>query len=283
MSHLWNVIDEEVGTYELISPLASPNYINVPTFTYEDYLQVLTHTGMSHSRPMISIIMDGCSVVRRLGLKYIWIDMCCLNRRDRTELSQSYQAMFSYHQNATISLVHLYDVLRLDRDETVWDVSAGMEIEISLSGWLKNGWKLQELVAPREALFFDRRWRFLGSRSTLKKILHNETSIREELLDGVMSPKDVSVRERLTWIHDRQTPRTVDLVYSLMELLDCRQEVNLDEPAEEVFRRFETELRRNHQELPSTFFAWSNRQSRPLALKLAQKSGGRRSRVQRYL
>lgn len=39
------------------------------------------------------------------------------------------------------------------------------------SSWFDRGWTLQELIAPREVIFFQSNWSLIGTRTSLSKIL----------------------------------------------------------------------------------------------------------------
>ena len=44
------------------------------------------------------------------GLQYFWIDTCCINKRNNTELSKAINSMFRWYQKATRCYVYLTDV-----------------------------------------------------------------------------------------------------------------------------------------------------------------------------
>src|ERR1700749_2133638 len=44
------------------------------------------------------------------GLQYFWIDTCCINRSDYTELSEAINSMFRWYGNAVTCYVYLNDV-----------------------------------------------------------------------------------------------------------------------------------------------------------------------------
>ena len=47
---------------------------------------------------------------RRDGLYYFWVDTCCINKANYTELSHSINSMFRWYRNATRCYVYLSDV-----------------------------------------------------------------------------------------------------------------------------------------------------------------------------
>jgi hypothetical protein len=44
------------------------------------------------------------------GLRYFWIDTCCIDKKNNTELSKAINSMFRWYQNATRCYVYLTDV-----------------------------------------------------------------------------------------------------------------------------------------------------------------------------
>lgn len=85
------------------------------------------------------------------------------------------------------------------------------------------GWTLQELLAPRDVLFFNRNWRFAGSRKSLSRTLSERLGIpMDVLIHGYGAPQvgnshsGICVDQRLSWASQRRTTREEDLAYSLM-------------------------------------------------------------------
>lgn len=83
----------------------------------------------------------------RDNLDYVWIDICCFDKTSSTELSEAVNSMYRWYQGAESCNVYLHDV---DKDR--WQES------FPKSKWFKRGWTLQELLAPRTVVFYDRKW-----------------------------------------------------------------------------------------------------------------------------
>ena len=47
---------------------------------------------------------------RRDGLKYFWVDTCCIDKSNNTELSRAINSMFCWYRNAAKCYVYLSDV-----------------------------------------------------------------------------------------------------------------------------------------------------------------------------
>jgi hypothetical protein len=46
----------------------------------------------------------------RDNLQYFWVDTCCINKTNSTELSEAINSMFRWYQDAVICYVYLSDV-----------------------------------------------------------------------------------------------------------------------------------------------------------------------------
>ena len=44
------------------------------------------------------------------GFRYIWVDTCCIDKKDAVELSEAINSMFSWYQNAAKCYVYMSDV-----------------------------------------------------------------------------------------------------------------------------------------------------------------------------
>ncbi|PMD58824.1 heterokaryon incompatibility [Hyaloscypha bicolor E] len=49
---------------------------------------------------------------RRDGLQYFWVDTCCIDKSNNTELAEAINSMFRWYQDATRCYVYLSDVSR---------------------------------------------------------------------------------------------------------------------------------------------------------------------------
>lgn len=91
------------------------------------------------------------------NLQYFWIDTCCIDKANNTELSEAINSMFRWYQRATECYVYLSDVSIHEHTKgpqlstTTWD-----EI-FDNSRWFYRGWTLQELIAPISVSFFFKR------------------------------------------------------------------------------------------------------------------------------
>ena len=156
---------------------------------------------------------------RQDGLRYFWVDTCCINKANFTELSQAINSMFHWYQNATKCYVYLSDV-----STTRWkasDQSSGFpwETAFRVSRWFTRGWTLQELLAPGSVEFFSREGKWLGDKGILERQICEIMGIPDQALRG--TPLfSFGVDERMSWAEHRQTTHKEDEAYSLLGIFD---------------------------------------------------------------
>jgi hypothetical protein len=99
-------------------------------------------------------------------LHYFWVDSCCIDKSNHTELSEAINSMFSWYRNAAKCYVYLSDVsTQSDIDESfsrpLWKSA------FRHSRWFTRAWTLQELIAPNSVEFFSREGERLGDKRSL--------------------------------------------------------------------------------------------------------------------
>jgi hypothetical protein len=152
-------------------------------------------------------VKDFCHQATSDGYEWAWADTCCINKAGNdNELSEAINSMFAWYQRAGLCYVYLSDVV------------GSSDPAISDSQWFTRGWTLQELIAPLDVLFFDCRWRYIGSRDQLASIISQITRIDERLLKGQERLEEFSVAQKMSWAAFRQTTRSEDRAYSLFGL-----------------------------------------------------------------
>src|ERR1700735_5450999 len=154
-------------------------------------------------------------------LEYFWVDTCCINKADFTELSEAINSMFRWYRNAAQCYVYLSDVSSPAFDTTEEFNPRPRESDFQKSRWFTRSWTLQELLAPTSVEFFSQERKRLGDKSSLEQEIHEITAISKAALQG--DPlSQFSVDERLSWINPRQTKLEEDKAYSLLGILDIR-------------------------------------------------------------
>ena len=166
---------------------------------------------------------------KRDGLDYFWVDTCCIDKTNSSELQEAINSMFSWYRNAVRCYVYLTDVEHntLDGDG---------EPAFKQSRWFTRGWTLQELLAPRSVEFFSKEGVRLGDKETLKYAIHEITGIPiNALLEGELSK--FSVAERFSWAENRQTTREEDGAYCLFGIFNVHLPLIYGEGGENALDR----------------------------------------------
>ncbi|RYN70166.1 hypothetical protein AA0117_g10718 [Alternaria alternata] len=144
---------------------------------------------------------------KRDGLDYFWVDTCCIDKANNTELSRAINSMFRWYQNAKRCYVFLSDVAN---DTLEIDSKSALK----QSRWFKRGWTLQELLAPRSVEFFSEEGERLGDKESLQHLIHEVTGIPIEALSG-SDLSEFDVAKRFSWAANRQTTEEEDGAYCL--------------------------------------------------------------------
>jgi hypothetical protein len=177
---------------------------------------------------------------RRDGLQYFWVDTCCIDKSNNTELSEAINSMFRWYHNATKCYVYLSDVLTNDHDQVDPSLQS-WQSAFRESRWFTRGWTLQELIAPLSVEFFFSNSKRLGDKISLERQLHEITGIAIPALQGT-TPFVFSVNERMSWAENRKTMREEDKAYSLLGIFDIHMPLIYSEGAKNAFGRLQEEL-----------------------------------------
>lgn len=108
------------------------------------------------------------------GLQYLWTDTCCINQIDGAELSEAINSMFRRFQESSICYVYLADVTS--------------DSEFKRSRWFTRAWLLQQLLAPNNLRFYNKDWKFLGTRYELVSQIADITGIDLHILNRNHNP-----------------------------------------------------------------------------------------------
>ena len=152
------------------------------------------------------------------GLEYFWVDTCCINKPNHTELSEAITSMFRWYRDAAKCYVYLPDVSigdynNDDQSQQTW------ESAFQKCRWFIRGWTLQELLAPASVEFFSREGERLGDKKSLEQQIHKITGIPLGALRG--NPlSNFSINERMSWAAKRETKRKEDKAYSLQGIFN---------------------------------------------------------------
>ncbi|KIM94106.1 hypothetical protein OIDMADRAFT_68455, partial [Oidiodendron maius Zn] len=169
----------------------------------------------------------------RDGLRYFWVDTCCINKSDPVELQKSINSMFRWYQNAMKCYVYLSDV-RIPSHNPYF------ESVFLKARWFTRGWTLQELLAPSSVEFFSANYKRLGDKYSLERMIHKRAEIPVEALRKY-DPTKFSVDECISWVVKRETKHEEDIAYSLLGLCGVFLPLIYGEGKENAFRRLREE------------------------------------------
>jgi tetratricopeptide (TPR) repeat protein len=185
------------------------------------------------------------------GLKYFWIDACCIDKSSSAELSEAINSMFRWYNKATRCYVYLSDVPN-PRDPT-----STVESAFPDSRWFTRGWTLQELIAPSSVQFFSREGELLGNKKSREQQLHRITGINIEALQGIPLAQ-FDTTQRLSWAARRETSVEEDAAYCLLGIFDIHMPLIYGEGQQKALDRLQRKIRKslNPALLGSVNAAW---------------------------
>ncbi len=175
------------------------------------------------------------------GLRYFWVDSCCIKKSSDSELSESINSMFRWYQRAAKCYVYMWEISTKERrkgDEKAWDT---WEQAFRESKWFTRGWTLQELLAPASVEFFSEDGNRLGDKQSLEQLIHQITGIPILALRGSVLSQ-FSAEQKLDWAKNRQTTREEDWAYSLVGILEISIPVIYGEGKKNAVRRLRREI-----------------------------------------
>lgn len=188
-----------------------------------------------------SKLSAACDVARQLGVSYLWMDTCCIDRSSSSEQSEAISCMHRWYKQALFCIVYLGDV-----EKVQW------QIQLSKSQWFTRGWTLQELIAPRNLFFVDKHWSIITTKAAIVNRLVEITGIvKAVLLTGCT--QNISVAARMSWAAGRKTSRPEDIAYSLMGIFDVNMTTRYGE-GNQAFIRLQEEIIK--KSLDQSIFAW---------------------------
>ena len=180
------------------------------------------------------------------GLQYIWVDTCCIDKKNAVELAEAINSMFRWYQRAEKCYVFLSDVSAAKRKRS--DVSAQHVWEQAFRGsrWFTRGWTLQELLAPKSVKFFSKDRKELGDKKTLECQIQQITGIAAKALQGCPL-NQFSVDERMQWAKRRDTTKEEDQAYCLLGIFDIHMPLIYGEGKEHALSRLREQIQKREE------------------------------------
>ncbi|KAK7441752.1 37S ribosomal protein S22 [Stygiomarasmius scandens] len=228
----------EFSKYRRIPPYAilSHRWIHGEEITFQEFKKLGAETK---SKPGFDKIRNACQQALKDGLRYIWIDTCCINEGDHDDVVRNIRSMYAYYQNSQVCYTYLVDV------DAVSLTGAG---SFRNSKWFHRGWTLQELLAPRQVIFFNKDWERIGSKHDLRSEIASVTTIPQEVLSGERPIHDVDPLRRMTWAVGRETTKPQDQAYCLLGLLGVSIDPDYGEDVRVSFERLRMVFVQAHPE-----------------------------------
>ncbi|KAK0304369.1 hypothetical protein LTR01_007470 [Friedmanniomyces endolithicus] len=208
---------------------------------FEDVAPKLQDTAKL--KPGFSKVANACRQAAKDGLEYIWIDICCIDKKNSAELQEVINRMYSYYALSAVCYVHLEDV----------KAGPGWEDRFRQCRWLTRAWTLQELIAPKDVFFYDTDWTPLCNLRDDYKLIASITALDVRLLQHKRDPESYSVAQRMSWAAKRRGSRIEDSAYSLLGIFDVHMTMLYGE-GNNAFRRLQEEIIRVSTD--HSIFAW---------------------------
>ncbi|KAF2489671.1 hypothetical protein BU16DRAFT_585902 [Lophium mytilinum] len=180
-----------------------------------------------------------CDLASASNCRYGWVDTCCINKGNSSELTEAINSMYLWYSCSALCVVYLEDI---------------PQKQFSDSEWFDRGWTLQELIAPKAVSFFDHEWNPMGSKTELLVELSRKTKIPKDVLSHTAALSSCSVAQRMSWAAKRKTKRIEDRAYSLMGLFNVNMPMIYGE-REKAFLRLQQHI--IQQTKDESIFAWT--------------------------
>ena len=217
---------------------------------YEDMVQFNKLEALkSQEKPESAAkIFGACRTVLKYykrKIEHLWLDTVCINKKDPAELSASINSMYRWYKEAEICFVYLDDYSTMEAPTS-----------FTQSKWFTRGWTLQELVAPRKVIFFDKDWKEIGDKKSLQESLTSQTKISGDYLLHSYNVSHASISQRMSWFSGRMTTVSEDTAYCLLGLFGVNMPLLYGEGKERAFRRLQEEIMKYSDD--HSLFAWKS-------------------------
>jgi hypothetical protein len=195
-------------------------------------------SGAADTKPAFPKILFCGSRAISDGLQYFWVDTCCIDKSNSTELSEAINSMFRWYQNATRCYVYLADVSSHDA------ASTNPSLQLNHARWFTRAWTLQELIAPLSVEFFTLEGDRIGDKTSLEVQICAITQIAAKALRG-SSLYRFTVEERKSWAKGRTATRGEDTAYSMLGIFGIHMPLIYGEGKTNAFRRLNEEIEKS--------------------------------------
>ncbi|KAI1262924.1 heterokaryon incompatibility protein-domain-containing protein [Xylariaceae sp. FL1019] len=140
------------------------------------------------------------------------------------------------------------------------DTSDSSSLPLTRSRWFSRGWTLQELIASRNLVFYDSKWKYHSSKKSLAVDIAAATGIDAIVLEAEGSDlrerlDSIPVCRKMAWAAKRETKRLEDRAYSLLGIFGVHMPLTYGEGAN-AFQRLQKEIIQVTNDL--TILAWEH-------------------------
>ncbi|KAI4164786.1 MAG: hypothetical protein LQ342_001761 [Letrouitia transgressa] len=245
---MWLIHTKKLKLYEFIGNRIPPYAILSHTWgaheiSFSEFQKLSLNSPNLHGTKVACC----CQIAASHGYSYVWIDTCCIDKSSSAELSEAINSMYRWYSDAKVCYVYLTDI----------SVKASMLDEeankLKNSRWFTRGWTLQELLAPRSIMFYDRDWIEIGTKQSLKSFLSEAAHISTRHL---FHPSSASVAAKMSWAARRSTTRTEDVAYCLLGLFNVNMPLLYGEGFK-AFQRLQQAILGSSAD--ESIFAWVKR------------------------
>lgn len=186
-----------------------------------------------------------CEQAEKDGLTYAWVDTCCIDKTNLTELSEAIVSMFQWYKKAAVCYAYLADVTMEDNYFPL--------TQFCSCRWFQRGWTLQELLAPDNLHFFDSVWHDIGTKANKSNIIDRKIGIPRRFLQGTPL-SEASVAQRMSWASKRVTKQEEDIAYCLLGIFNVNMPMIYGEGGVQAFIRLQEMIMRNSRD--ESLLAW---------------------------
>ncbi|KAG2338566.1 WD40 repeat-like protein [Suillus weaverae] len=186
----------------------------------------------------IAKLQSFCATARDMGYRWTWIDTCCIDQTNNVEVQQSVNSMFIWYRHSALTIIYLSDV-----------PPSSQPGALASSVWNTRGWTVQEFLAPKFVLFYQKDWSlYLDDRSPNHK---DSLAIMQEMGDATgidaqalvaFRPGMRDAREKLQWVSARVTKWQEDIAYSLFGIFGVNLPIIYGEKKQKALGRLLQEV-----------------------------------------
>ncbi|KAF4950090.1 hypothetical protein FGADI_8429 [Fusarium gaditjirri] len=212
--------------------------------TFQDW----QNRQLAASKQGFAKIKSACRQSLDQKIEWLWVDTNCIDKTSSAELTEAINSMFAYYQKSQVCFAYLADVSTSSQDTQL------LRAQIRGSRWFTRGWTLQELIAPRNLVFYAADWSRIGRKDrSLADLITSLTNIDKMYLSGQRNINRASVSKRMSWLANRTTTRTEDMAYCMLGIFDINMPLLYGEGKRAFFRLQEEIIKGSNDH---TIFCW---------------------------